>query len=149
MVITYKKENYIIMYTSITKIKVRYAETDKMGIAYHSNYYIWFEVARGDFVKKIDITYNQMEQSGILMPLVETYCKYLRPSRYDDELIVKTSIEELTPVKIVLDYRVMNEATGKLIAKGKTTQTFINRDFRILNLEKKYTQLWNKLQLLK
>ncbi|MBV4418110.1 acyl-CoA thioesterase [Clostridium tyrobutyricum] len=137
------------MYTSTTKIKVRYAETDKMGIAYHSNYYIWFEVARGDFIKKLDITYNEMEQRGILMPLVETYCKYLRPSVYDDELIVETSIGELTPVKIILNYKVIHESTGKLIAKGKTTQTFVNKDFKIVNLQKKYTDFWSKLQLLK
>ncbi|WP_039655589.1 acyl-CoA thioesterase [Clostridium tyrobutyricum] len=137
------------MYTSTTKIKVRYAETDKMGIAYHSNYYIWFEVAREDFIKKLDITYNEMEQRGILMPLVETYCKYLRPSVYDDELIVETSIGELTPVKIILNYKVIHASTGKRIAKGKTTQTFVNKDFKIINLQKKYSNFWNKLQLLK
>lgn len=137
------------MYTSTTRIKVRYAETDKMGIAYHSNYYIWFEVARGDFIKKLDITYNEMEKMGILMPLVETYCKYSRPAKYDDDLIVETSIGKLTPVKIIFNYKVINEITGKSVAQGKTTQAFVNRDFKIINLQKKHNDLWNRLQLLK
>ncbi|WP_446899816.1 acyl-CoA thioesterase [Clostridium sp. LBM24168] len=137
------------MYTSSTKIKVRYAETDKMGIAHHSNYYIWFEAARGDFIKKADITYKDMEKKGIMMPLVETYCKYSKAAKYDDDLIIETFIAEFNPVKISFNYRVLNENNGEVLAKGKTTQTFINEKFKIINLQRKYPELWDKLQSLR
>jgi acyl-CoA thioester hydrolase len=144
-----KEENKNIMYTSSTRIKVRYAETDKMGIAHHSNYYIWFEAARGDFIKKAGITYKDIEDKGIMMPLVETYCKYSKAAKYDDDLIIEASIADFNPVKISFNYRVLNEKNSQLLAKGKTTQTFIDKKFKIVNLKKKYPELWDKLQLLR
>lgn len=142
-----KKEKINNMYTSTTRIKVRYVETDNMGIAHHSNYYIWFEVARGDFIKKANITYKEIEEEGIMMPLVETYCKYIRAAKYDDDLVIETSVAEFNPVKISFDYRVLSEKDSRLLAKGKTTQTFINSNFKIVNLQKKYPKLWDKLQI--
>ncbi|AKA68598.1 acyl-CoA thioesterase [Clostridium scatologenes] len=137
------------MYTSETKLTVRYVETDKMGIVHHSNYYPWFELARGDFIKKIGMKYSEMESLGIMMPLVESYCKYYEGAKYEDEVIIETSIEKITPVKVVFNYDVIRELDGKLLAKGKTTQTFIDKDFKIVNLKKKYSDLWEKMQQLK
>ncbi|NMM62664.1 acyl-CoA thioesterase [Clostridium sp. P21] len=137
------------MYTCETKLTVRYVETDKMGIVHHSNYYPWFELGRGDFIKKIGIKYSAMEASGIMMPLVETYCKYYEGAKYEDELIIQTYIEEITPVKVIFNYKVIREFDGKLLAKGKTTQTFIDKDFKIVNLKKKHSDLWEKMQQLK
>ncbi|MBP2031706.1 acyl-CoA thioester hydrolase [Clostridium algifaecis] len=136
------------MYISNTNIKVRYAETDRMGIVHHSNYYVWFEEARGDFIEKINITYKEVEDMGIMMPIMETHCKYMRASKYGDIIEIKTSIKELTPVKILFDYRVINKKSGELLAKGGTTQTFINNDFKIINMEKKYPEIWKKFQTL-
>ncbi|AKN30651.1 4-hydroxybenzoyl-CoA thioesterase [Clostridium carboxidivorans P7] len=137
------------MYTSETKLTVRYVETDKMGIVHHSNYYPWFELARGDFIKKIGMKYSEMESLGIMMPLVESYCKYYEGAKYEDEIIIETSIEKITPVKVIFNYDVIRELDGKLLAKGKTTQTFIDKDFKIVNLKKKYSDLWEKMQQLK
>lgn len=137
------------MYTSETKLTVRYVETDKMGIVHHSNYYPWFELARGDFIKKIGMKYSEMESLGIMMPLVESYCKYYEGAKYEDEIIIETSIEKITPVKVIFNYDVIRELDGKLLAKGKTTQTFIDEDFKIVNLKKKYSDLWEKMQQLK
>lgn len=136
------------MYISNTNVKVRYAETDRMGIVHHSNYYVWFEEARGDFIEKINITYKEIEDMGIMMPIMETHCKYMRASKYGDILEIKTSIKELTPVKILFDYRVINKESGELLAKGGTTQTFINNDFKIINMKKKYPEIWKKFQTL-
>lgn len=137
------------MYISNTNIKVRYAETDKMGIAHHANYYIWFEEARGDFIEKINISYKEIEDMGIMMPIIETHCRYMRASTYSDILNVQTSIGELSPVKIIFNYRVINKESGELLAKGSTTQTFINNNFKIINMKKKYPEIWDKLQTLK
>jgi acyl-CoA thioester hydrolase, YbgC/YbaW family len=137
------------MYISETKLKVRYVETDRMGIVHHSNYYAWFEVGRGDFITKSGITYSDMEKQGVMMPLVETYCKYYEGAKYDDDIIIQTCIGEMNPVKVIFNYNVIREIDGKLLAKGKTTQTFVNNQFKIINLKKVHNGLWEKLENLK
>ncbi|KOF58155.1 MULTISPECIES: acyl-CoA thioesterase [Clostridium] len=138
------------MFKSVTNIKVRYAETDKMGIVYHSNYYIYFEVAREDFIKEAGIMYKDLEDMGIIMPIVETRCKYHEGAKYADELIIETSLKEISPVKVVLKYDVIRKNDNKAIAEGETTQTFVDKDsFRIVNLKKRYTEIWNKMCALK
>lgn len=138
------------MFKSATNIKVRYAETDKMGIVYHSNYYIYFEVAREDFIKAAGIEYKDMEDMGIMMPLVETRCKYHEGAKYADELIVETSLKEISPIKVILKYDVIRKNDNKIIAEGETTQTFVDKNtFKIVNLKKKYTDIWHKISVIK
>ncbi|HEY5560309.1 MAG TPA: thioesterase family protein [Clostridiaceae bacterium] len=133
------------MYVSETKIKVRYVETDKMGIVHHSNYYIWFEASRDDFITEAGFTYRDMEAEGIMMPLIETSCRYHLGAKYLDEVIVETSIKELTPIKVIFNYRVLRALDKKLLATGNTTQTFVDESFHILNIKKKRPELWEKL----
>ena len=135
------------MYKSSTKLKVRYAETDQMGIVHHSNYYIYFETAREDFISGAGISYKDMEDIGIMMPLVETQCKYLHGAKYADNLIIEVTLEELSAVKVILQYKVIREEDNILIAKGKTIQTFVDKQtFKILNLKKRNSELWAKLE---
>lgn len=137
------------MYKSTTKIRVRYAETDQMGIVHHSNYYVYFEEAREDFIAGAEIRYKDMEDAGVMMPLVETQCRYLEGAKYDDMLIVETSLEALSPIKVVLQYKVIREIDNRILAKGKTTQTFVDKNiFKIINLKDKHPELWNKLEML-
>lgn len=137
------------VYKSITKITVRYAETDQMGIVHHSNYYVYFEAAREDFIEGASVRYKDMEDAGVMMPIVETQCKYFEGAKYADKLIVETMLEELSPAKVALQYNVIREADGKLLAKGKTVQAFVDKNtFRIVNLKKKYPELWAKLEKL-
>lgn len=135
------------MLTSETKIRVRYAETDQMGIVHHSNYYVWFELARDEFIESLELSYRDIEEGGILMPLVETHCKYIIPAQYGQRLIIKTYIEELSPVKIVIGYEVYKEGENKLMARGTTKQAFVDRNFKIVNLKKKNSDVYNKLEL--
>ncbi|MGE5628305.1 MAG: acyl-CoA thioesterase [Solirubrobacterales bacterium] len=138
------------MYKSKTKIKVRYAETDQMGIVHHSIHYVYFEAAREDFIAGSGIKYVDMETQGVMMPLAETGCKYTEGLKYGDELIVETTLEELTPVKVILNYDIIRERDGKVLAKGKTVQAFVDKStFKIINLKKKYPEIWEKLLLLK
>jgi len=136
------------LYTSETKIVVRYAETDKMGIVHHSNYLIWFEAGRTDFIKGCEISYSEMEERGVLIPLAESSCKYILPAKYEEELIIKTWVKELSPVKVKFNYSVIRENDQKEIAKGSTLHVFINENFKIINLKKTHEDIFEKLQLL-
>lgn len=138
------------MYKSATKLKVRYAETDQMGIVHHSNYYVYFEAAREDFIAGAGISYKDMEDMGIMMPIMETQCRYLKGAKYGDSLIIETTLEELSGVKVVLAYKVIREMDNILISKGKTVQTFVSRDtFKIMNIKKSNPEIFEKLQRLK
>jgi len=136
------------LYISETKIVVRYAETDKMGIVHHSNYFIWFEAGRTDFIKGSHISYSEMEENGILIPLAESNCKYIIGAKYEDELIIKTWVKQLTPVKVEFNYSVIRENDQREIAKGSTLHIFVNNDFRIINLKKVKKEIFDKLESL-
>ena len=137
------------MYKSSTNITVRYAETDQMGVVHHSNYYVYFEVAREDLIEEVGTSYREMEDLGIIMHIVETQCRYMEGAKYTDRLIIQTSIETLSPAKVVINYNVIREEDNKLIAKGKTIQTFVHSEsFRIINLKRTYPLIWEKLEKL-
>jgi len=109
------------MFITETQLRVRYAETDQMGVVYHSNYFPYFETARAESIRQLGFTYADMEKMGIIMPVIEVQCRYLRPALYDDLLTIKVILKEL-PVhhKIEFHHEVFNEknellATGKII----------------------------------
>lgn len=113
------------MFCSETQIRVRYAETDQMGVVYHSNYFPYFESARAEFTRQLGFTYVDMEKMGVIMPVIEVQCRYLRPAKYDDLLTVKTLLKEL-PVhhKIEFHHEVYNEKK-ELLASGKVILYFM------------------------
>lgn len=134
------------MYENNTNITVRYAETDQMGIVHHSNYYVYFEIAREDLISNIGISYKDMEDLGIMMPIIETQCRYIEGAKYMDRLIIETTIEELSPAKVVINYNVIRKADQEIISRGKTIQAFVDKNsFRIINLRKKHPDIWAKL----
>ena len=87
----------------ISRIRVRYAETDQMGVVYYANYLVWFEVARADLLRSLGWSYREMEAAGIALPVIEAHCQYLRPARYDEEIEVKTEGRMLSPVSKLFD----------------------------------------------
>ena len=109
------------MFTSQTKVRVRYAETDQMGVVYHSNFFLYYEVARAESIRELGFTYADMEKMGVIMPVVEVQSKFLRPARYDDLLTVKTFLRELPRHhKVEFHHEVYNEneellATARII----------------------------------
>ena len=119
-----------------TKIITRYSETDQMGIIHHSNYAVWFEAGRTDFFKKIGISYKEIESKGILLPLYEMNCKFIRPALYEDELIIKTSLKVITKVRIIFTYEVINNLDGKLLSLGETMHGWTNKALKPVNAEK-------------
>lgn len=116
------------MFSCATQIRVRYAETDQMGVVYHSNYFPYFESARAEAIRKLGLTYADMEKTGVIMPVVDVHCRYLRPARYDDLLTIKTILKEL-PVhhKIEFHHEVFNEK-DELLAVGKIILYFMEAD---------------------
>ncbi|GAA0063857.1 acyl-CoA thioesterase [Clostridium sp. CTA-1] len=133
------------MYINRTETTVRYVETDQMGVVHHSNYYPWFEIGRTEFTKATGMKYTDIENIGVMMPLTESYCKYMKPAKYEDEIIIETSIEKLTPVKIIFSYKIIKKENNELLAKGRTTQAFVDKNnFRVINLKQCNEELWNK-----
>ena len=129
---------------SISKIIVRYAETDRMGIVHHSVYPIWYELARTDFIKKIGITYSQMEEEGVMTPLVELTSHYIRPANYEDELEVKVRVSKLSPARIIFYYEVYHQ--GELINTGMTMHAWTGKNLKPLNLKKAKPELYQKIE---
>ncbi|AWW30137.1 acyl-CoA thioesterase [Echinicola strongylocentroti] len=115
------------MFTSTTQVRVRYAETDQMGYVYYGNYAMYFEVARVESLREAGFSYKDMEDQGVIMPVLESYSKYLKPGRYDELLTIKTTIKEIPGVKIRFEYDIFNEAE-ELIHKGHTLLTFLKKD---------------------
>ena len=125
-----------------TELTVRYCETDQMGIVHHSRYYPWFEVGRTDFFATGGISYGEMERQGIMLPLLETHCRYIVPARYEDIVIIKTSVSQLTPVKITFQYDAVRKRDAVLLAHGETTLVFADTNFKPVNLKKRNPSLW-------
>ena len=130
---------------SSTKITVRYSETDKMGIVHHSRYYPWFEVARGDFIKKSGISYGEMEKKGVLLPLTETNAKYYCGLKYEDEVLIKCTLVKLTVARCEFKYEVYKLPEMKLMSEGRTAHGFVNSDFVPINIKKTDSELWEIL----
>lgn len=113
------------MYTSETKLRVRYAETDRMGYAYYGNYAQYYEVGRVEALRQLGLSYKSMEDSGIMLPVYTFSIKYFKPAFYDDLLTVKTIIREMPAARIRFEYQVYNEA-GVLLNEGETVLVFID-----------------------
>lgn len=130
---------------SQSKITVRYAETDKMGIVHHSNYPVWFEIARTDFIKKLGVPYSVLEQKGLMLPLVDLNCHYIRPAYYEDEVVISACVTFLHYSKIEFSYTV--KRGDELLTTGKTVHGFVRSDtFKPINVKKFDFELFEKLK---
>jgi acyl-CoA thioester hydrolase len=113
---------------SRSRLRVRYAETDQMGVAYYANYLVWFEVARTDWLRQAGNTYRAMEDAGVLLPVIEAHCDYRQPARYDDDLVVRAHATLLSPVRLHFDYEVAREDI--VLATGHTVHAAVDRSGR-------------------
>lgn len=132
-----------------TKLRVRYGETDQMGIVYHSNHYIYFEAGRTELLRETaNMSYKDMEEAGVMLPLIETHCKYILPAKYDDELIVETSVKAMTVVRIIFQYKLIRAEDRVVLAEGETSHAFVNKEGKPINLKKVNKELFEKLYYL-
>lgn len=113
------------MLVTETKIRIRYGETDKMSFVYYGNYALFYEQARTEMMRHLGITYKEMEARGTVMPVLEMYTRYIKPSFYDDLITVKTFLKEMPTARIRFEYEIYNEAQI-LLNTGFTTLTFAN-----------------------
>lgn len=109
--------------------RVRYAETDQMGIVHHANYPVYYEMGRTEMFREIGLPYDEMERRGIMLPLVNLHCDYKKPAYYDQELTLTTMVKEMPSTRIRFDYRLTNQA-GETINEGYTTLVFMDSQKR-------------------
>ncbi|HLM57146.1 MAG TPA: thioesterase family protein [Pyrinomonadaceae bacterium] len=122
-----------------TAIRVRYAETDRMGVVYHANYLIWFEIGRTEFCRARGFAYKDMEENdGAYLVVAESYCRYKAPARYDDELLVRTHITELRRRSVRFGYEIIRLADGVIIAEGETGHVVTDPNSRVISLPESY-----------
>jgi acyl-CoA thioester hydrolase len=125
--------------TAETRIRVRYAETDQMGVVYYANYLVWMEVGRVELCKACGFNYRDMErEDGIFLAVAEAGCRYRSPARFDDEVIIRTWIEEASTRIVIFHYEMRVAEDGRLLATGHTRHVFVNREMHRAQLPGKY-----------
>lgn len=123
------------------RVRVRYAETDQMGVVYHANYLVWFEVGRVELIRQMGLDYKSMErEEGVGIAVVEVACRYKAPARYDDELIVRTRISGVRGSVVRFEYKVVRAADGLLLCEGATTHVAVGKDMRKAAMPARYAE---------
>jgi len=127
-----------------TKLRVRYAETDKMGVVYHSNFVIWFEVGRVELLRQLGFQYSEMESDdNCHIPVVDLRVRYKSPAQYDDEIVVRTQIKNVRASLLHFSYEIFREADRTLLATGETMHIIVNNKLERTALPEKYMQAFN------
>src|SRR6185295_10333097 len=125
-----------------TLLRVRYAETDKMGIVYYANYLVWFEIGRTDYCRARGFSYRDMEESeDAFLVVAESYCRYKAPAYYDDELIVRTHITELRKRSLRFGYEIVRASNGQVVAEGETGHVVTDSNARVRSFPPGFAEL--------
>lgn len=132
--------------TTKTVFPVMLYEVDKMGIVHHSNYPLWFEKSRRDYLRQAGISNSKLASQGLFLPLSEIQCKFKYPAKYGDEIQVSTKVLSMSCVKTVFEYTVLEKAKGKLFATGKTVHVWTNRKVEPVNIEKEAPDVYWQLK---
>ena len=124
---------------SESRLRVRYAETDQMGIVYHSNHFIWFEIGRVELLRQLGFSYREMEHDdGCFIAVADARCRYRAPARYDDELIVRTHLKNARESVVHFGYELLRANDGMLLAEGETTHIVTDSTMAVRPLPEKY-----------
>jgi acyl-CoA thioester hydrolase len=123
-------------------VRVRYADTDQMGVAYYANYLAWFEVGRTELLRALGWSYREMEAAGVSLPVIEATCRYHRPARYDDELQIRTTGSLVSGIQLAFDYEVVRAQTGETLATGRTLHAGVNPQGRPCRLPERVRALF-------
>ena len=126
-------------------MRVRYAETDKMGVVYHANYIVWFEVGRVEFLRQLGFEYRLMEQEDDChIAVAEVRCRFKAPARYDDQILVRTRVKHIRGPLIQFEYEIFQEPTQTLLAEGESTHIVVNAKFERTTLPLKYAEAFER-----
>jgi len=129
---------------SETEIRVRYQETDQMGIAYHANYFIWFEVGRTEFFRQLGLSYKEFEKNSIYLPVIKISAEFKNPAYYDDVIKIVSRVNYLQEVRIAFEYRLYRDQ--ELLAVGNSEHAFVNGQGRPLALKRQNPFIWKRMQ---
>jgi acyl-CoA thioester hydrolase len=122
-----------------TRVRVRYAETDQMGVVYYANYLVWMEVARVELCKALGFRYRDMElEDGVMLAVIEAQCRYLHPARFDEEVILETRIAKANSRVVEFGYEMRLADGGRKLATGSTRHIFCNREMKPVRMPEKY-----------
>jgi acyl-CoA thioester hydrolase len=123
------------------EFRVRYAETDQMGVVYYANYLVWFEIGRTDWLRETGWSYREIEREGLMLPVIEAHCEYRQGAKYDDELEIKTKARLKSPVRVQFDYQVFRRSDDTTIAEGHTVHVALDRQGRPVRLPARVKEL--------
>ena len=125
------------------QLRVRYAETDQMGVVYHANHFIWFEVGRVELLRQLGFSYRDMEQNdGCFIAVVDARCRYKAPARYDDEIVVRTHLKNVRDSLVHFGYELVRVGDGVLLAEGETTHIVTDSDMKVRTIPEKYRKVF-------
>lgn len=128
-----------------TKVRVRYAETDQMGVVYHANYFVWLEIGRVELLRQLGFSYRDMErEDNCFISVVDARCRYKAPARYDDEIIVRTYLKNLRDSLIHFGYELVRVSDNTLVAEGETTHIVTNAQMAKAALPEKYLSVFRE-----
>ena len=126
-----------------TRLRVRYAETDQMGVAYHSNHLIWFEVGRVELMRQMGVSYRDMERDdGLYIAVAEAKCRYRSPVYYDEEIVVRTWLKAVRSSVVIFSYELLRAETRALLAEGETVHIVTNSSMKVSSLPEKYSNVF-------
>jgi acyl-CoA thioester hydrolase len=129
------------MRTSVTSVRVRYPEVDRMGVAHHTHFLVWFEMGRTELLRSLGCTYMEMESEGVFLPVVEASCRYRAPVRYDDLLEVETRLVLVSGSRVTFEYLLRRKGRSETLAEGRTAHATINREGQVIRLPASYREL--------
>lgn len=133
------EERVVPNHAIAVRVRVRYAETDQMGVAYYANYFVWFEVGRSEYCRLRGFEYRRFEKDyGLYLAVTEATCRYLSPARYDDELIVRTWVSEIRRRSLTFSYEICRAADGQTLARGHTVHIVMDGQGRPRSLPPEY-----------
>lgn len=135
----------MVLRKSRCEIRVRYQETDQMGVVYHGNYFTWFEIGRTAFLREMGYSYKDLEKENIMLPVVEAKCNYKEPAKYDDEIIIEAKVKELKGIRITFEYSIIRKADERLLATGTTTHAFVDTNLKPVNFKKTHGTMYEAL----
>lgn len=129
------------------KLRVQYNETDQMGVVHHSNYIHWFEIGRTEMIRQFGISYREIEELGLLLPVIDVHVHYRKPARYDEEILVCTTISKLTPVIMEFSYEIRrDEEKEELLVSGRTRHMWINKRWKPTRLNRQAPEIYKRLK---
>ena len=128
--------------TVCSHARVRYADTDQMGVVYYANYLVWFEVGRTEWLRHMGFTYREVEESGIVLPVIEARCEYRQSARYDDEIEIRTRGTLLSAVRVRFDYEIVRQHTGVVAAVGCTVHASVDPSGRPTRLPERVREIF-------